>query len=118
MLKIRPTTGEEGVRLLNAVGTGFEDVDDRGVRDAPMLAVDTNPQSIARRGARDEERAASAEAEPKTTRDDPLDDRFGLIAGSSGKDDGGAASGSAPARCHALSPLRFGLTHELRSMCD
>ena len=51
MLKIRAATGEEGMRLLDAVGTGFEDIDDRCVRDAAVLAVDADPQPIARRGA-------------------------------------------------------------------
>jgi hypothetical protein len=45
MLKIRAATGEEGMRLLNAVGTGFEDIDDRGVRDAAVLAVDADPET-------------------------------------------------------------------------
>jgi hypothetical protein len=51
MLKIRAATGEEGMRLLNAVGTGFENIDDRGMRDAAVLAIDADPQSIARRSA-------------------------------------------------------------------
>ena len=51
VLKIRAATGEEGMRLRDAVGTRFEDFDDRCVSDAAMLAVDADTQPIARRGA-------------------------------------------------------------------
>jgi hypothetical protein len=51
VLKIRAATGEEGMRLRNAVGTRLQDIDDRCVSDAAVLAVDADAQPIARRGA-------------------------------------------------------------------
>ena len=51
VLKIRAATGEEGICLCDAVGTRFEDLDDRCVSDAAMLAVDADTQPIAWRGA-------------------------------------------------------------------
>jgi hypothetical protein len=106
------------VGLSDAVGSGFEDVDDRCVSDAAMLAVNADAQPIARCGAWDEECAATPEAEPEPTGDDALDDSFGLITGVSGKHHRSGALGSALARCHALLPLRLRLTHELRSTLD
>src|SRR3712207_297718 len=105
MLKIRATLGEEGMWLLDAVGTGFEDIDDRCVREAAVFTVDADSQPVAWRGARDEEGGPAPKAESEATRDDPLDDCFRHIAGSSGKDDRGAALRSTSARCHALLPF-------------
>ena len=51
MLKIRAAMGEEGMWLLDAVGTGFDDIDDRCVRNAAVLTVDADSQPVARRGA-------------------------------------------------------------------
>src|SRR5215213_2409251 len=118
VLKIRAAPGEEGMRFRDAIGTGFENGDDRCVSDAAVLAVDTDTQAITRRGARDEEGASASEAEPEPARDDALDHSFGLVARSSGKDHWSDALGSVLARCHAQSPLRLGLTHELRSTSD
>jgi hypothetical protein len=51
MLKIRAAMGEEGMWLLDAVGTRFADIDDRRVRDAAVLTVDADSQPVARRSA-------------------------------------------------------------------
>src|SRR5215204_1908540 len=57
VLKIRTATGEEGICLCDAIGTRFEDVDDRCVSNAAMLAVDADTQSIAWGGACDDPRS-------------------------------------------------------------
>jgi hypothetical protein len=79
-LEVSATAGKEGILLRDTIRTRFENVDDRRMGDASVLAIDADAQSIAWSCSRHEESAPAAITESEPARDDSLDDGFGLVA--------------------------------------
>src|SRR5436190_5842188 len=100
MLEVSAAAGEKRVGRFHSAGTRRENLDNRGMGNAALFAIDPDAEAIARSGVGDKDGATESVTEPKSARHASLDDGLDFVSGAGQMNRGWDALGTTQARRH------------------